>query len=166
MAQAIQDDVEQDVMPPKLSDEQETYEFDLIYTRFSLLADGILTLGATFIHQGWQMFLIGALLPFGAGTSSAAKGTILQMCPACERTDALSAISLVEMIARLSTTFVFGLVFAAFASVGRTELVFVCNAAVALLGFTVLLWCHFPPQGSKRLDLSVAGEHTEDEGSQ
>lgn len=149
--QAIQDEAEPSVPPPKLTDEQETYEFDLLYTRFSTLADGILTLGACFVQSGWQMFLLGALLPLGAGTSSAAKGTILQMCPAGERTDALSAISLVEMIARLTTSFVFGLLFAVFAALGKTYLVFACNAGVALLGFGILLACRFPPKGSRRL---------------
>lgn len=45
---------------------------------------------------------------------------------------------------------VFGLIFAAFTSIGKTHLVFTCNAAVALLGFIVLLFSHFPPDGSKR----------------
>jgi hypothetical protein len=50
------------------------------------------------------------------------------MCSPEERTDALSAITLVEMVARLATTSVFGLVFAAFADIGQTHLVFSCNA--------------------------------------
>ena len=105
------------------------------------------------------MYLIGAILPLGAGTSSAAKGTILQMVPASERTDALSAISLVEMMARLLTTFVFGLIFAAFASLEMTYLVFVCNAGVALLGFAILLLSRFPPEGSRRFDAKSTVEH-------
>ena len=166
MAQAMQDEEEQDVMPPKASDEQETFEFDLIFTRCSLLVDGVLTLGASFVRHGWQMYLIGAILPFGAGTASAAKGVVLQMCPASERTDALSAISLVEMMARLSTTFVFGLIFAAFASVGKTYLVFICNALVALVGFAILLLSRFPPEGSTRLDTKGDEDHTEEEANQ
>lgn len=158
LARAMTDEEEQDVMPPKPDDEQQTFEFDLIFTRFSLLIDGVLTLGATFIGQGWQMYLIGALLPLGAGTASAAKGVILQMCPASERTEALSAIALVEMVARLSTTFIFGVVFAAFASIGKTYLVFMCNAAVALVGFGILLLSRFPPEGSVRLDTKHADE--------
>lgn len=161
--QVIQDAEETDLALTRTITGQETFEFDLIYTRFSLLADGVLTLGASFIQQSWQMYLIGAILPLGAGTSSAAKGTILQMVPASERTDALSAISLVEMMARLLTTFVFGLVFAAFAGIERTELVFACNAAVALLGFAILLLSRFPPEGSRRLDVNVkSAEERED----
>jgi MFS family permease len=156
--QVIQDAEEADLALTRTITGQETFEFDLIYTRFSLLADGVLTLGATFVTQSWQMYLIGAILPLGAGTSSAAKGTILQMVPASERTDALSAISLVEMMARLLTTFVFGLVFAAFAGIGRTEWVFACNAGVALAGFAILLGSRFPPEGSRRLEVRESGE--------
>lgn len=152
MANAMQDEEEQDVLPPKPTEDQETFEFDLIYTRFSLLIDGVTTLGASFVQRGTDLYVIAALLPFGAGTASGAKGTILQMCPANDRVDALSAIAFVEMIARLSTTFVFGLIFAAFASIGKTYLVFTCNAAVALLGFFILLLSRFPPKGSRRLE--------------
>ena len=158
-AQAIPDEEEPDVVLTRTITGHETFEFDLIYTRFSLLADGLLTLGASFVQQSWQMYLIGAILPLGAGTSSAAKGTILQMVPASDRTDALSAISLVEMMGRLLTTFVFGLIFATFASIEMTYLVFVCNAGVALLGFAILLLSRFPPEGSRRLDVKSAEEH-------
>ncbi len=89
--------------PPKLVDEQETFAFDLLYTKFSLILDGILTLAACFVWEGWQIYLVAALLPFAAGTGASSKGTILQMCLASERTDALSAITLVENLARLST---------------------------------------------------------------
>jgi hypothetical protein len=152
LVNAMQDEEQEDVDPPRRADEHETFDFDLIYTRASILIDGILTAGAAFVSEGWQMYLISALLPLGAGTASAAKGVILQMCAPGERTDALSALALVEMIARLSTTFVFGLVFAAFAGVGKTYLVFVCNAGVAVLGFVTLLASRFPKRGSRRLE--------------
>lgn len=135
---------------------EQTFTFDLTYTRLSLLADGLLTLLCTFVRHGWQMYLVAAILPFSAGTGSASKGTILQMVGSTassgERTDALAGVSLVENIARLSTTFVLGLVFAGFADIGRTELVFVVNAAIALVGFGVLLFARFPLEGSRRLD--------------
>lgn len=87
---------------------EQTFAFDLVYTRFSLIADGLLTLLCTFVREGWQMYLIAVILPLSAGTSSAAKGTILQMVGASassdERTDALAGISLVENMARLSTS--------------------------------------------------------------
>ena len=90
--------------PQHLNDETETFEFDLLYTIYSLLADAILTGAASFISTGWQMYLIAILLPFASGTGAAAKGTILQMCSPAERADALSAITLLEMVARLATS--------------------------------------------------------------
>ncbi|KIW82813.1 hypothetical protein Z517_02056 [Fonsecaea pedrosoi CBS 271.37] len=131
----------------KETPKEQTFAFDLTYTRFSLVADGLLTLLCSFVREGWQMYLVAVVLPFAAGTGSAAKGTVLQMvgssATSSERTDALAGVSLVENMARLSTTFVFGVIFAAFASIGRTELVFTCNAAVALIGFGVLLLWDF-----------------------
>ncbi|KUJ13212.1 MFS general substrate transporter [Mollisia scopiformis] len=141
---------EEEAVEPLATDEKETFQFDLFFTRWSLIADGVLTGAASFVTEGWQMYLIAVMLPLASGTGSSAKGTILQMCPASERADALSAITLVDMVARLTTTTVFGLIFAAFADIGQTYLVFTCNAAVALLGFIVLLFSRFPPDGSKR----------------
>lgn len=123
---------------------QQAFHFDLTYARFSLVADGLLTLLCSFVREGWQMYLVAAVLPFAAGTSSAAKGTILQMvgssATSSERTDALTGVSLVENMARLSTTFAFGVVFAGFAAIGRTELVFTCNA-VSILEVETIVKC-------------------------
>ncbi|KAF2845348.1 MFS general substrate transporter [Plenodomus tracheiphilus IPT5] len=137
---------------PPLEDERETFEFDLFYARFSLLVDGMLTGLAVFVSKGWQMYVVAVLLPFAAGTGAASKGTILQMLPDSDRVDALSGLTLVENIARLSTVAVFGLLFAALAEVGQSHLTFVCNAAVASLGFVVLLFARFPPRGSRRVE--------------
>jgi len=157
------DDEEEPVEPPKLHSKSETFAFDLTYTRYSLLADAIITGGATFIRHGWQMYLIAVLLPLASGSGASAKGTILQMCSPEERTDALSAITLIEMIARLATTSIFGLIFGAFAEVGQTYLVFTCNGAIALIGFGVLMFSHFPPDGSTRfeeVEEARVAEHT------
>jgi len=97
-------DEEEPREPLKREDEKETFEFDLIYSQYSLVVDGIITGAATFINKGWQIYVLAALLPLASGTGSASKGTILQMCPPNERTDALSGITLLEMIARLSTS--------------------------------------------------------------
>lgn len=139
--------------PPfsETKDEQETFAFDLFYARFSVLLDAILTGSAVFITRGWQIYIIALVLPFSAGTGAASKGSILQMLPNSDRVDALSGITLVENIARLSTAAVFGLTYSALAGVGKTRLVFVCNAAVALLGFFALMLSRFPPQNSKRV---------------
>lgn len=105
VVEAMDEETEEEpLQPAKLSNQSETFDFDLQYTRYSLLADAILTGGATFISRGWQMYLIAFLLPLAAGTGSSAKGTILQMCTPSERTDALSAITLIEMVARLATS--------------------------------------------------------------
>jgi hypothetical protein len=100
----VMENEEEPIEPPKLTNNQETFRFDLFYTRYSLILDGAITGFATFITQGWQMYLVALALPLAAGTGSAAKGTILQMCPAHERVDALKAITLLEMIARLVTS--------------------------------------------------------------
>jgi len=102
-AEAIES-AQEPLEPRKRADEQETFAFDLFYSKFSLILDGILTLGATFATQGWQMYLVAIYLPFAAGTGASAKGSILQMCLSSERTDALSAITLIENLARLSTS--------------------------------------------------------------
>ena len=130
--------------------EQESFAFDLFYTRYSLILDGVLTGLATFTTAGWQMYPVAAMVSLAAGTGSAAKGTMLQMCAPEQKTDALSAISLLEMVARLSTISVFGLVYSAFAEVGASHWTFLVNGAVAVFGFLVLLFAHFPPHGATR----------------
>ncbi|KAJ4302797.1 hypothetical protein N0V90_001688 [Kalmusia sp. IMI 367209] len=91
--------------PPERKNEQETFAFDLLYARASILVDGILTGLCVFVSEGWQMYIVAFLLPLAAGTGSASKGSILQMIPSRDRVDALSGITLVENIARLSTKY-------------------------------------------------------------
>ncbi len=133
-------------------EENESYAFDLFYTRWSLLLDGILTALASLTSNSWQMYLVAIVIPFAAGTGSAAKGTMLQMCTPEQKNDALSAISLLELVARLSTTSLFGLIFAAFASIGKPNLTFAVNGGVAVIGFLVLLFAKFPPNGACRYE--------------
>lgn len=90
--------------PLERKNEQETFAFDLLYARCSLLVDGILTGLAVFVSQGWQLYIVAVMLPLAAGTGSASKGSILQMIPSKDRVDALSGITLVENVARLSTS--------------------------------------------------------------
>lgn len=141
------------IEPPKPSDRpdaQETFHFDLLFTKYSLIADGLLTGLATFTKQGYQMYIIAVILPLASGTGPAAKGTILQMCPPAQRQDALSAISLVELLARLMSTSVFGLIFSAFAELECVNLTFAVNAGIAVVGFAVLMFARFPPEGAER----------------
>jgi hypothetical protein len=101
---AIDEAAGEPLEPVKSKEEHVAYDFDLFYCKFSLILDGIITGTATFVRQGWQMYLVAILIPFAAGTGSSSKGTILQMCSASERVDALT---LIEMIARLSTSMYF-----------------------------------------------------------
>jgi MFS family permease len=133
-------------------DGEESYEFDLLYCRWSILVDGVLTALASFTCREWQIFVVAAVLPLAAGTGSSARGTILQMCSPTERADALNAISLVEMAANLATVGLFGYIFSAFAAMGQPSWTFVVNGAVALAAFTILALARFPPRGSTRVD--------------
>ena len=140
--------------------DQTSFAFDLHFTKYSLLADGILTGLATFTTQGYEMYIIAVILPLASGTGPAAKGTILAMCPASQRADALSAISLVDLVARMVSTGVFGMIFSVFATIGRPNLTFACNAGIAVVGFASLMLARFPPQGSRRF---VEGEDDDDD---
>jgi len=96
------------------------------------------------------------------------------MCPSWQRADALNALTLVENIARLSTQGLFGFVFAALATVGKSYLTFFCNAvsfllhgaatlltlwqAIAFLAAAVLLLSHFAPEGSRQVETDEDGE--------
>lgn len=144
--------------PAPAEPEKESFAFDLHYVKFSLLADGIITALATFTHKPWQVYLFAAVIPLAAGAGSASKGTILQMCEPERRADALGAISLVEMLARLSTTGLFGLIFSVFAGLGMPNLTFAVNGGVALVAFGVMLFARFPPDGAERVDASEEAE--------
>lgn len=131
-------------------EENESFAFDLLYARYSLILDGVLTSLATFTSKGWHMYVVAFVIPLAAGTGSAAKGTMLQMCTPEQKTDALSAISLLELLGGLSTTSIFGLIFSGFAEIGRPSLTFAVNGAVAACGFVVLMFARFPPEGAVR----------------
>lgn len=55
----------------------------------------------------------------------------------------------------------FGMVFAGLAKAGKPELVFACNAAVALIGFAVLMFSRFPQEGSERWEEVEEGSSEE-----
>ncbi|KAK0280666.1 hypothetical protein LTR35_003331 [Friedmanniomyces endolithicus] len=132
--------------------------FDLLFTSYSLLLDGALTALATLTTHPWQLYALAVILPLASGTGPAAKGSILQMCSPAQRQDALAAISLVELVARLASTSVFGLVFAGFAERGMARWTFGVNAVVAVGGFGVLVGARFPGVGSRRLVEEGGGE--------
>lgn len=82
---------------------EENLAFDLQFLKWSLIVDCILTGSAAFARKGWHVYLAAFLLPLASGSSSAAKGVMMQMCSQSKRAEALSAITLVEMTATLST---------------------------------------------------------------
>lgn len=57
-----------------------------------------MTSGVTFATHGWHLYLAAGILPFASGTGSACKGVMLDLVEAEMRSDALSAIALVEKL--------------------------------------------------------------------
>ncbi|KAL3427584.1 major facilitator superfamily transporter [Phlyctema vagabunda] len=133
--------------------------FDLFFLKWSLVIDGILTGSAAFSRKGWHIYVAAFLLPLASGSAPAAKGVMMEMCEPEQRADALSAITLVEMIATLSTVSVFGMVFSALAEIGKPYLVFVVNAGIAVFAVLVLAFSRFRPKGSR----TYSGVEREDE---
>ncbi|KAF5560220.1 major facilitator superfamily transporter [Fusarium napiforme] len=148
------------------SKEDEGCLFDLVFLRWSLLVDGLLTTVAAFATKPWHIYLAAFLLPFGSGSAPAAKGVITQMCPDSQRADALNAVTLVENVARLATQGLFGFIFASLAEVGKAYATFFCNAAIALLAMVVLLFSNFPPPGSTLIEKHEEEDEIQNEGSE
>ncbi|KAI1350693.1 major facilitator superfamily transporter [Xylaria sp. FL0043] len=139
------------VQSPGPDEEDSGTGFDLLFVRWSLVIDSMVTLFAGFSSAGWQVYLVGFLLPLASGSAPAAKGVMTEMCPPHQRQDAIGAITLVESTAMLITQGLFGLIFAAFSEIGKPSLTFFCNAGIAVLGFVVLFIARLPPVNSKRL---------------
>ncbi|KAL1304420.1 hypothetical protein AAFC00_003418 [Neodothiora populina] len=152
--------------PMKAVSAEEGSAFDLFFLRWSLVVDGILTGLATFTRHGWQIYLVAFILPLASGSASAAKSVMIEMCPKSQKADALSAITLVEMTAMLSTLSIFGAVFASLAEVGKTHLTFACNAGIAIVAVGFLVFCHFPPLGSTRVSDEQEEENVDGESEE
>ncbi len=129
------------VQSPDLDEEDSGTGFDLLFVRWSLVVDSLVTLFAGFSSAGWQVYLAGFLLPLASGSAPAAKGVMTEMCPSHQRPDAISAITLVESTAMLATQGLFGLIFAAFSEMGKPSLTFFCNAVRALHAKTQRNFC-------------------------
>ncbi|KAI1341143.1 major facilitator superfamily transporter [Xylariaceae sp. FL0016] len=142
-------DSEEPAKPPKPVTRTEGAGFDLFFLRWSLLADGIITMSAAFASQGWHMYLVGFLLPLASGSAPASKGVLTEMVPASRKADALQAMTLVEYSATFTTLGVFGAIFSALADAGKSYLTFYCNAAVALVAVGILLFSRLPPPDSE-----------------
>ncbi|TVY82945.1 hypothetical protein LSUE1_G003144 [Lachnellula suecica] len=146
--------LESEQEPPRVPTPVSTQQgsaFDLFFLKWSLVVDCVLTGSATFSRQGWHIYLAAFLLPLASGSAPAAKGVMMEMCDQSQRDDALSAITLIEMIATLSTMSVFGLVFSHLAEMGKSHLVFVVNASIAVLAVAILAFSSFPPSGSVKV---------------
>ncbi|KAI8623150.1 major facilitator superfamily transporter [Xylariaceae sp. FL1651] len=151
------------VQGPDLNEEDSNTGFDLLFVRWSLVVDSLVTFFAGFSSAGWQVYLAAFLMPFASGSAPAAKGVMTEMCPPYQRPDAISAITLVESSAMLVTQGLFGLIFAAFSEMGRPSLTFFCNAGIAILGCAVLFIARLPPLNSERIDESDAQSDLETE---
>lgn len=151
---------EEEPMMTQPPTETEDTHFDLFFLRWSLVADGLLTSCTALATKKWHIYLAAAMLPFASGTAPAAKGVMTEMCSPSQRADALNALTLVENIGRLATQGFFGFVFAALAEAGKPHLTFYCNAILAMIAASVLIFSRFPPNGSELIET----DDTEDDG--
>ncbi|KAL2882669.1 hypothetical protein SGCOL_001876 [Colletotrichum sp. CLE4] len=145
--------------PPEEEDEDST--FDLFFLRWSLVVDGIVTSLAAWATEGWHVYAAAFLPPFASGSAPAAKGVITEMCPPHMRQDALSAITLVESAATLTTQGIFGFIFATLSEMGKPNLTFFVNAALAVVAVGILLLAHYPPLNSTRVEDEAIEEISE-----
>ncbi|ORY30984.1 major facilitator superfamily domain-containing protein [Naematelia encephala] len=141
------DQVAQHDAPRAAADVPHGSKFDLYFLRWSIFLDGLLTACVALSTHGWHLYVAAAVLPFASGTGSAAKGVTLDFVPPDHRADALSGIALIEKLAAISTVGIFGAIFAALSQVGKPTLVYLCNAAVAMIGFIFLCFVHMPREG-------------------
>lgn len=128
-----------------LSGEGDGRAFDLVYLRWSLVADGLVTAYTAFATKDWQIYLVGFLLPLASGSAPASKGVVTEMCRPADRAKALQMMTLLENVALLSTLGLFGFVFSAFSAIGKSYLTFYCNAGVAIVAALVLCFSHVKP---------------------
>ncbi|ORY30171.1 major facilitator superfamily domain-containing protein [Naematelia encephala] len=131
------------------TDVQHGSTFDLYFLQSSIFTDALLTSGVSFSTRGLHLFIAAGILPFASGTGAAAKGVTLDFVTPELRADALGAISLVEKIAYVLTTGVFGYVFSILSELQRPMLLFVANAAVALIAFLLLIPVRMPRPGQE-----------------
>jgi len=118
--------------------------FDLAFVRWSMVVDAALTALVGLSSRSWHMMAAAVILPLASGTAPACKGVLMEMVPESRRADALAGIALVETLALISTVALFGALFAFLSDIGFPNLVFFCNAALALLAAVVLFAVKFP----------------------
>ncbi|KAJ7192512.1 hypothetical protein GGX14DRAFT_480004 [Mycena pura] len=118
--------------------------FDLAFVQWSMVVDAVLTALVAFNSRAWHMNAAAAVLPLASGTAPACKGVLMDIVPDTRRTDALAGIALIEILASISTVSLFGMLFVFLSAIGHPNLVFVCNAALALVAASVLFAVRFP----------------------
>ncbi|KAJ7859186.1 hypothetical protein B0H14DRAFT_2747401 [Mycena olivaceomarginata] len=132
----------QDAMPP--TNKSHGSAFDLEFLRYSMIVDACLVALLVFSSNSAHIWAAAIILPLASGTAPACKGVLLDMVPASQKTDALSAIALVETSAMITTVSLYGALFAFLSSIGHPNLVFLFNALTALLSAFVLFAVRFP----------------------
>ncbi|KAJ7601854.1 hypothetical protein DFH06DRAFT_1260101 [Mycena polygramma] len=135
---------EEPPLVPAGTDKAHGSGFDLAFVRWSMLADALLTAIVGLSSRSWHMMASAVILPLASGTAPACKGVLMDMVPEAKRADALAGIALVETLALISTVALFGALFAFLSDIGHPNMVFFCNAALALLAAVVLFSVKFP----------------------
>ncbi|KAJ7864186.1 hypothetical protein B0H13DRAFT_2281919 [Mycena leptocephala] len=107
--------------------------FDLAFWRYSMTIDAFLVALLVFSASPAHIWAGALMLPLASGTAPACKGVLLDMVPAVRKSDALSAIALVETTAMILSVSLYGALFAFLSNLGRPNLVFLFNALTALL---------------------------------
>ncbi|KAJ7607625.1 hypothetical protein DFH06DRAFT_1249778 [Mycena polygramma] len=118
--------------------------FDLAFLRYSMIIDAALVALLVFSSNSGHIWAGAIILPLASGTAPACKGVLLDMVPASRKSDALSAIALVETTAMIMTVSLYGALFAFLSDIGHPNLVFLFNALTALLSAFVLFAVRFP----------------------
>jgi hypothetical protein len=70
-----------------------------------MIVDAVLVGLLVFSHSSGDIWAGALILPLASGTAPACKGVLLDMVPAAQRSDALSAIALVEVCYSFSVCF-------------------------------------------------------------
>ncbi|KAF7300100.1 hypothetical protein MKEN_01333200 [Mycena kentingensis (nom. inval.)] len=143
---------------PPATDKIHGSRFDLVFLQWSMVVDALLTSLVAFSSRSWHINAAAVVLPLASGTAPACKGVLMDMIPsppstssepdqaaAAKRADALAGISIIETFSWITTVALFGQLFAFLSDLGRPNLVFFCNAGLALVAAAVLFGVRFPP---------------------
>ncbi|KAJ6451122.1 hypothetical protein C8R47DRAFT_1170425 [Mycena vitilis] len=118
--------------------------FDLEFLRYSMIVDAVLVALLVFSNNGGHIWAGALILPLASGTAPACKGVLLDMVPVSHKSDALSAIALVETTAMITAVSLYGALFAFLSDIGHPNFVYLFNALTALFSAFVLFAVRFP----------------------